>query len=150
MKPSLSAGDYYEACNNFISEVYYYMEHEATSDYKHTEADNQAYLERMGEEELTAGETAFAYGIIAFLFAIVVGSISVCVMAINTGGKTTTHQGTYLTKDEPKVIAKRDTYIRTTVTKTRKPTNNDSSSGSSSGGGVSSGGSSHSGGGSSF
>ncbi|TDQ36231.1 TPM domain-containing protein [Aureibacillus halotolerans] len=73
--------------------------------------------------------------------ALVVAGGIVGVMVYNSGGKVTVHQGTYLDQNRSSVLAKKDTYVRTSVTKTRKPQNNKSSGG----GGTTSGGHSHSG-----
>lgn len=84
-----------------------------------------------------------------FIVALILAGAIVGTMAYNSSGKVTTNLNTYLDTQRTKVLQKRDRYIRTTVTKTRKPKNN-SSSGGGGGGGRTSGGHSHSGGGRSF
>jgi uncharacterized protein len=80
--------------------------------------------------------------------ALVIGGLSVLIMALQSGGKVTVTQGTYLDQENSKLLAKRDQYIRTTTTKRRKPQNDSNKNGG--GGGISAGGHSHSGGSRSF
>ncbi|WP_312369294.1 TPM domain-containing protein [Lachnoclostridium sp.] len=88
------------------------------------------------------------------LAAIIIGVITVAIMASRSGGRVTINNHTYLNEGNSGIVARRDDYISTSVTKVKRPepnhTTNTSSSGggrSSGGGGVSSGGRSHSGGG---
>lgn len=74
------------------------------------------------------------------LVSAVIAGIAVAIMKYNSGGKVTVSASTYMNGDTSGVIRKNDEYIRTTVTKQRKPSNNKSS-----GGGTTSGGHSHSG-----
>ena len=85
--------------------------------------------------------------------SIVAGIIVVGIMAYNSSGKVTTTDRTYLDSGTSRLVAHHDTYIRTSTSKVRKPTQQSASGGggrSSGGGGVSRGGHSHSGGGRSF
>lgn len=84
-----------------------------------------------------------------FIAALILAGAIVGMMAYNSSGKVTTNLNTYLDTERTQVLKKRDRYIRTTVTKTRKPKNK-SSSGGGGGGGTTRGGHSHSGGGRSF
>ncbi len=81
--------------------------------------------------------------------SLVIAGIIVGAMAYNSGGRVTVSQGTYMDFSNSKVINRRDNYLRTSVTKTRKPSNNNKSSGGGfgggGGGGTTSGGHSHSG-----
>ncbi|KHO38571.1 hypothetical protein OR62_09795 [Clostridium tetani] len=79
--------------------------------------------------------------------SIVVGAVTVGIMAYNLGGRVTVTQSTYLDANNSGIIQKRDDYIRTLITKKRKSkTKNESSIRSEGGdGGISSGGHSHSG-----
>lgn len=89
--------------------------------------------------------------VVQLVIALVIGGISVGVMAANSGGRMTAQGRTYLDEGRSGLTDHRDEYLRTTTTRVKKPTNNDNSGGrSSGGGGVSSGGHSHSGGGRSF
>lgn len=88
------------------------------------------------------------------LAAVIIGVIVVAIMASRSGGSVTTNNRTYLNEGNSGITARRDDYIRTSVTKVKRPepnTNHNSNSNrgfrSSGGGGVSSGGRSHSGGG---
>lgn len=86
------------------------------------------------------------------LISLTVGLVIVGTMAIQSGGKVTVNDGTYLNHKDSKVLAKKDDYIRTTVTRVQKPKPNNNGGGSSGGssGGMSSGGHSHSSGSGSF
>lgn len=57
-----------------------------------------------------------------------IGAIVVAVMAYNSGGKMTVRGNDYLDTGKSGLIGKRDTYIRTTVTKVRRPQQSSSSS----------------------
>lgn len=80
--------------------------------------------------------------------ALAIGAIVVGSMAYNSQGRNTVNNHTYLDEKHSGLVAKRDIYLRTSVSKVRKPSNNNAGGGgrSSGGGGVSSGGRSHSGG----
>jgi uncharacterized protein len=80
-----------------------------------------------------------------FIIAIAVGAITVAIMAYNSGGKMTVGSNTYMDPNHSGLIGRRDDYIRTQVTRVRKPTQN-----SGGGGGISPGGHSHSSGGRKF
>lgn len=149
--PFLSDGAYYDAFHYYIQEVDYYMSIEATSDYVHTEQDNINYDEYYAEEvELTP----FDYVIFNLVLAVIAGAILTIIIVIislfNRGGSVTTNGNTYMDAANSRVLGHWDRYLRTTVTRTRKPKDDDDGGSSFIGGGVSSGGSSHSGGGRSF
>ena len=116
MYNDLRAGRYYEACKIYAEKVQYYMDY-----------------------------VPFYLSIwFQLLAALAVGGISVGAMVSGSGGKVTTNAGTYADRAHMGIRARRDDYIRTSVTKRKKP----ESSGGSSGGGSShhssSGGHSHS------
>lgn len=73
--------------------------------------------------------------------AIAVGGIAVSIMLYHAGGKVTVNGSTYMDQRTSDVIDQYDTYIRTTVTRERKPSDKDSGSD----GGVTKGGTSYSG-----
>lgn len=86
--------------------------------------------------------------------SLAIGGIVVGIMAYNSGGRMTVGARDYLDSGRGGLIGRRDQYIRSSVTRWRKPQNNTSSVGSRGGfnaggfrGGVSSGGRSHSSGG---
>ena len=94
---------------------------------------------------------------VQLLISLLIGGLVVGVLAYQSGGKMTASGKDYLDSNSPGLIGKSDIYIRSTVTKRRRPTESSSSGGSgrsrggySSGGfrgGRSSGGRSHSSGG---
>lgn len=73
--------------------------------------------------------------------AVVIGALVVFIMAFNAGGKMTATGSTYLDTNHSGLIGRRDDYIRTQITRVRKPQNNN---GGGKGGGISAGGLSHS------
>lgn len=77
------------------------------------------------------------------LIPLLIGLITVSIMAFQSGGKITTNNSTYLDHNNANIKARRDDYIRTTITKVPKPKSDDNNN-SGGGGGTSSGGSSHS------
>lgn len=79
--------------------------------------------------------------------ALIIGAIIVGVMAYNAGGRMTVGGGTYIDPNHSGLIGRRDDYIRTHITRVRKPQNNAVGGG---GGGISAGGHSHSSGGGKF
>lgn len=154
--PLLSDGNYYDAMVQYAKEVAYYMNEEEgvnTSPTTGAEGSGNYYGESSyagssdyyGQEENIFFNTFFQLAI-----ALVIGAIVVGTMALQSGGKITVNNHTYLDEEHSRVIAHRDDYLRTTITRVKKPENNNSGGRSSGGGGVSSGGSSHSGGGRSF
>lgn len=77
------------------------------------------------------------------ILALGAGAVIVGIMVHHAGGKITVNNLTYLDTANSRILARRDTYLRTSVTKTRK----ESSSGGGGGGGGHSGGSGSHGGG---
>lgn len=128
ISPYLSNGDYYTAFSKFIKLGYKYMGMEP-----HVDPDNILF------------NLWFQIIMSLVIAGIIVGS-----MAYNSGGGVTVYEGTYRDFSSSRVVNRRDNYLRTSVTKTRKPSSNNNSSGGgfgggSSGGGTTSGGHSHSG-----
>ncbi|MEJ8764926.1 TPM domain-containing protein [Oceanobacillus sp. HCA-5259] len=84
--------------------------------------------------------------------AITLGGLIVFIMAYSSGGKSTVTSGTYLNRNNSRIVRKHDRYLRKTVTRKRKPSNNSNSGGGGGfgGGGVTRAGRSHSGGGRKF
>jgi len=116
--PILSSGDYKNAMVEYAKQVAHYM--------------NQ--------------KSIFFNIFFQLAVALVIGAVTVIIMALQSGGKITVNNRTYLDEQNSRVVANQDYFINTTITKVKKPSNNSSGSG----GGVSSGGHSHSGGGGSF
>ena len=124
--PDLSKGDYYNAFYDFIKTSYKYM------GIRPGVNPNNILFDLW-------------FQIIASLAT---AGIVVGVMAYNSGGRVTVKESTYRDFGNSRILQRKDDYIRTTVTKVKKPSQKSSSGGSSiggGGGGVSSGGHSHSG-----
>lgn len=114
----LKAGNYYDAFCTFADQAEHYMNYVPI------------YLRAWAQ----------------LLAALAIGGIVVGCMAANSGGTMTVNADTYLDQRYSGIRARRDDYIRTTVTKRKKP--KESSGGG--GGHTSSGGHSHSSGGGHF
>lgn len=128
ISPSLSNGDYYGGFNSFIKTTYKYMGIKPGVD------PNNILFNIWFQLIVSLG-----------IAGIVVGS-----MFYRSSGKMTINEGTYRDSSSSRVISRRDNYIRTSVSKHRRPSNNNSRGGSSGGGmsgggGTTSGGHSHSG-----
>ncbi|WP_207646332.1 TPM domain-containing protein [Cellulosilyticum sp. I15G10I2] len=121
--PELSAGNYYEAFDSFITLSYKYM----------------------GIRPGVNPENILFKWWFQVLAALGVAGISVGVMAYRSGGRMTTGGATYLDSSHSGVTDRRDVYIRTHVTKHKKPSSNSGGGGGGMGGGTSGGGHSHSG-----
>lgn len=126
--PDLSDGDFYKAFKGFIKTAYKYMGIRPGVD-----PNNILF------------KSGFQITISLIVAGIVVGS-----MAYNTGGRLTVHDGTYRDFSNSRILNRRDNYLRTSVTKHRRPSNNNRGGGSggsgiSRGGGMTRGGHSHSG-----
>jgi len=101
--PYLSDGEYYQAFRIFLNESHDYL--------------------------LDPPESLFGQLWFQIVVSVVVGALVVGIMALNAGGKVTVNQATYLNQKTSRVLRSRDDYIRTTVTKRKKPSNSGSSSG---------------------
>ncbi|SHO48477.1 TPM domain-containing protein [Anaerocolumna xylanovorans] len=96
-----------------------------------------------GEEK----ESPFYNTLVQLGIALVIGAVSVAVMAFNSGGRMTVQGKDYMDGSNSGILESSDDYLRTTTTRVKKPTpQSDDGPRSSGGGGVSSGGHSHSGG----
>ncbi|WP_077368254.1 TPM domain-containing protein [Anaerosalibacter sp. Marseille-P3206] len=123
--PDLSSGNYHDAFYTFIKTSYKYM----------------------GIRPGVNPNNIIFNSWFQIIVSLIVAGISVGIMAFNSGGRITVNEGTYRDFSNSRVIDRRDNYIRTSVTKHRKPSDDNHNSGGSSGGGggVTSGGHSHSG-----
>lgn len=123
----LSEGNYYDAFYSFIKTSYQYM----------------------GIRPGVNPENILFKLWFQIIVSIGIAGISIGIMAYNSGGKTTVNATTYQDPTNSKIISRRDTYLRTDVTKHKKPSNKSSGSrspgGRIGGGGISRGGHSHSG-----
>ncbi len=177
MEDDLRAGNYYDAFETYIKMVTAYMNDDSeinrdhdysyssssdpnysnTYDYdSYYEDDKQhdyaSYYEDEGNRQVKAFLTNPLVQLVASL---IIGAIAVSVMAYHSGGRMTVQGNDYLDRSRSGLIGRRDIYLRTTITKIRKPTQNSGSGGNRSGGfnaggfrgGVSGGGRSHSSGG---
>ncbi|WAA12851.1 TPM domain-containing protein [Fervidibacillus halotolerans] len=113
--PDLSAGAYSLAFQQFIDQVDHYLGSEPAN--------------------------IFLQWWFQLIIAVVIGGLVVFSLFWQSGGKSTVHSSTYMDHKTSRVVARKDDYLRTTVTKVRKPQNNQSSGG----GGITGGGHSHSG-----
>ncbi|MBC8589851.1 TPM domain-containing protein [Wansuia hejianensis] len=123
----LSEGQYYDAFYTFIKTSYKYM----------------------GIRPGVNPENILFKFWFQIIVSLVVGGISVGAMAYNSGGRVTVSGRTYEDPSKSRIISRRDNYLRTNISKRKKPSDNNSNGGGSSsrgsGGGVSRGGHSHSG-----
>lgn len=149
----LKNGEYYNAMEEFAKQSAYYMNEskgvntspatgEAGSGNYYGESGYSGPSDYYGEKEDNIFyNTFFQLGI-----AVIIGAVTVGIMAAGSGGRVTVSNRTYLDEGNSGVTASRDDYIRTTTTRVKKPDNNNGGGRSSGGGGISSGGHSHSGG----
>ena len=155
-------GDYFVAAESFGEQTAYYMnqdkgvstEYEPGQDYGESyDGPSDYYTEPLNErytawEYLSMQLSEALFG--SLLLAVAGSSIACLIIGWNRKTKVTVYSATYMDQQNSGLSAKRDDYLRTTVTKIRRP--KESSSGGSSGGrssgggGRSSGGRSHSGG----
>ncbi len=168
--PYLSDGDYYTAFSIYIKEAAAYMKDDSELNYDHDYSAGKPqssnpngpnydetwpanYNNNSGADTAKSILTNVWVQLIA---AIVIGIVTVSVMAYNSGGRMTTGSSTYMDAGQSGLIGRRDDYIRTQVTRVRRPknnTNNHAGGGFNAGGfrgGVSMGGRSHSSGGGKF
>ena len=151
--PMLKDSAYYDAMEEFAKQAAYYMNEEkgvdttpatgapGSEDY-YGESGYNGPSDYYGEKE----DNIFYNTGFQLLMAVIIGAVTVGVMAANSGGRVTVSNSTYLDEQNSGIVARRDDYIRTTTTRVKKPSNNQSGGRSSGGGGISSGGHSHSGG----
>lgn len=121
--PYLSSGDYELAFQEFILTAHKYM----------------GYRPGVNPDNILFN------GWFQLIVSLGIGGIIVGMMAYNSGGKVTVHRRTYEDSSTSGVLAHKDQYLRTTVTKTKIQTNNGGSGGRGGGGGITGGGHSHSG-----
>jgi len=161
--PFLTEGDYYNACLIYIKSSAGFMKDDSDLNYDHNynqtpqSSDPNApnYDETWPDEYSEQAKEDSILKNIWFQLAVslVIGGVVVAIMAYSSGGTMTAGSSNYFDHSSPGLIGRRDHYLRTTVTKVRKPKddtphNNSHAKGgfNSSGfrGGVSSGGRSHS------
>ena len=159
---------YYDAFKTYITMSADYMEDDSELNYDHNysydnppegfDPDNEYsydeydYQGHYDKEEIK--NSIFLNFWFQLIAALVIGGIVVGALAYRSSGRMTAGARDYLDKSRQGLIGRRDQYIRSTVTKWRKPQQSSSSGGSRGGfnsggfrGGISGGGRSHSSGG---
>lgn len=144
--PYLSEGDFYGAFKNYIELTRHYLgiEPVVTSEPIQNQPINNEQARVI--TNTPNQENIFFELWFQLLISGGVGAIAVGIMGYHSSGRKTTNSRTYLDESRSAVTASRDTFIRKTVTKVKRPTNNNNnSSGGFGGGGFTGGGRSHSG-----
>lgn len=164
----LKSGNYYDAFENYIIQSADYMKDDSELNYDHNytydstpegfDPDNEYSYDDYDYDKYYKAErlkdNMFFNIWFQLIVSVIIGAVVVIILAYNSGGRMTAGANDYVDRSRPGLIGCRDQYIRSTVTKRRKPTT-DSGSGHKSGGfnssgfrgGTSSGGRSHSSGG---
>lgn len=164
--PDLSNGDYYNACTAYIKRSAAYMSDDSELNYDHdytagTPQSNDPnapnYDETWpGDRNSQSSELIdlISNVWVQLIASLVIGIITVSIMAYRSGGRMTAGSANYIEQNNSGLIGRRDDYVRTQVTRVRKPQNNSSGNGGFNAGGfrggMSGGGRSHSSGGGKF
>ena len=164
--PDLSDGNYYDAFTTYIERSAAYMTDDSELNYDHdytagtpqSSNPNAPNYDATWRGSSSSGQAEVVDIIsnvwVQLLAAVTIGIITVSVMAFQSGGRMTAGSGNYIEQNNSGLIGRRDDYVRTQVTRMRKPQNNNNSGGGFNAGGfrggMSSGGSSHSSGGGKF
>lgn len=165
--PDLSDGNYYDACVTYIKSSAAYMNDDSELNYDHdytagtpqSSNPNAPNYDATWPSDRNSGSSELIDIIsniwVQLIASVVIGIITVSIMAYNSGGRMTAGSSNYIEANNSGLIGRRDDYVRTQVTRVRKPQNNNNSSGGGFNaggfrGGVSSGGRSHSSGGGKF
>ncbi|MBH1941205.1 TPM domain-containing protein [Mobilitalea sibirica] len=170
MMTDLRAKAFYDAFKTYISLSASYMKDDFEINEDHDYSYSSEYQSETEKSNYSNGSESYDYdsyydeprtpkeeSILTNLWfqiiaSLVIGAIVVGTMAYNSGGKMTVQGNNYIDPGHSGLIGRRDQYIRTRVTRVRKPTQNNNSGrgGFNAGGfrgGVSLGGRSHSSGG---
>lgn len=164
--PDLSAGNYYDAFATYIERSAAYMTDDSELNYDHdyttgrpqSSDPNAPNYDATWRGDSGSGSTELTDILsnvwVQLLAAIVIGIITVSVMAFHSSGRMTASSANYIEQKNSGLIGRRDDYVRTQVTRVRKPQNNNNNGGGFNAGGfrggVSGGGRSHSSGGGKF
>lgn len=153
LMPYLKKGKYASAAKLFVTEASYYRKEE--QGVSHDYLPGQDYGEAYGgpsdyyqDKSLERILLVFPWGL-WFFGAAGFAAVAVWIMVANSGGKMTATGRDYMNKGKSGITARKDEFMRESVTKVYSPQSSSSSGGggrSSHGGGRSSGGHSHSGG----
>lgn len=161
--PSLKTEDYVSAFTSYIEQSAAYMaddseintDHNYNYDSPSSANSGNGYKEGSYDSSSSnnTADSILTNLWFQLLLSMIVGGVIVGIMASNAGGKMTAGGNTYIDSNQSALIGRQDNYIRTRVTRIRRPTQNNTRGGFSAGGfggGISSGGSSHSSGGGKF
>jgi uncharacterized protein len=159
MEGPMGDGDYVEAFATYIKKSAAYMEDDTDLNWDHdysasSPQSGDAYYDYYGDGRNDLW-TSWWFQLIVSL---ILGGVIVGTMAYHSSGKMTTGGYTYMDRNHSGLIGRRDQYLRTRVTRVRRPKENTTISHGKGGGfnaggfrgGVSSGGRSHSSGGGRF
>lgn len=165
--PDLSGGNYYDAFVTYVKMTADFMSDDSELNYNHdytagtpqsSDPDAPNYDATWpSDRNSTKSQVleAMENPMVLLGISLLVGSITVAIMAYNSSGRMTAGGNNYIDQNNSGLIGRRDIYLRTTVTRVRKPQDNQNNRGGgvNSGGfrgGVSGGGRSHSSGGGKF
>jgi len=178
VEADLRNGKYFDAFKTYIIQSAAYMEDDSELNYNHNyiydsppkefdpgnnysydDYDYDKYYKEYSKAEAQQNNIFFNAGF-QLIISLIIGALVVGALAYSSGGTMTAGANDYLDRSRGGLIGRRDQYIRSTITKTRKPSSDPgpnggchrhrSSGGFNSGGfrgGASSGGRSHSSGG---
>jgi uncharacterized protein len=146
--PYLSDGDYRTAFQIYIEESAAYMKDDSELNYDHDYSYDSEGNRVTGNSSADPAKNILTNVWFQLLVSLAIGGIVVGAMAYNSGGRMTAGGNTYMDPGHSGLIGRRDLYLRTTVTRVRRPQNNNTGRGGFNAGGfrggISSGGSSHS------
>lgn len=166
----MKAGNYYDAFETYITMSADYMKDDSELNWDHnynlqdlpsgssSDPAKDDYIRHQNEYDYDRyydkPESVLTKVWFQLAASLAIGGITVGIMAYNSGGRMTAKGSDYLDVKRSGLIGRRDVYIRTRVTRIRRPTNNTNNTSGRGGfnsggfrGGVSSGGRSHSSGG---
>jgi uncharacterized protein len=149
ISPYLTDGEYVQAFKDYITSSAAYMKDDSLLNYDHDYSyDSNGNYTGSGytttEDSVGNVLSNVFFQLIASL---IIGGIVVGIMVYQSGGKMTVGSNTYMDGNHSGLIGRRDDYVRTVVTRVRKPQDNNRSGGFNAGGfsgGISGGGHSHS------
>ncbi len=165
--PDLSDGNYYDAFATYIKMAADYMSDDSELNYDH---DYTAGTPQSNDPDAPNYDATWPSDrnstksqiletmenpLVLLGISLLVGAITVAIMAYNSSGRMTAGGNNYIDQNNSGLIGRRDIYLRTTVTRVRKPQDNQNNRGGGFNaggfrGGVSGGGRSHSSGGGKF
>jgi uncharacterized protein len=135
ISPYLTNGDYYTAFEIFIKSSAEYMVDETELNYDHnynynydgspktyTPPNHGSYYNNGYDNNYNKTERLLTDPLFQLVISLIIGAIVVSVMAYSSGGTITTGSSTYFDPSNSGLIGRRDYYIRTKVTKVKKPT----------------------------